>query len=381
MSDKIKIKVVQIIADSDLGGGPTHVFNLLKNLDKDKFACFLICPTGDLSAQAKELAGVEVYNVEMKSKHDLKAFFVIREILHKIQANGYPFSPMLAHFHGARAGFLGRLIMPRHIINVYTEHSLDENYHLSNRFNEWIQKKTLARLNDRTDLVIAVSSSVSEYLIKKKLAPKNRTIVIPNGVDLSQLGGSAPKHKIIAEERAPIIGVVGSLNRQKSIHYLIDAMPMILKHFPLCTLEIIGDGPERENLKLRVKSRNLIRHVSFLGQKKDIYQYLKHWTVFALPSISETFGIVILEAMKMGIPVVASRVGGIKDIITDGKDGLLVKVRDPKALADAIIKILNNPVLAAKLKKNGLERVEDFDWKKIIKKIETAYSDLAKRIK
>ncbi len=378
MTHKSKIKVVEIIADSGLGGGPSHVLGILNNLDKDKFECFLICPAGELSVRAKEIRGVNVFNVEMRSKHDLRSFFQLRETLHKIQAKSFPFAPMIAHFHGARAGFIGRLVMPRHMINVYTEHSLNENYHLSNRFYEMVQKRLIARLNQRTDLVIAVSTAVKDYLLKKKLAPKERTIVIPNGLDLEEFSKtSAKKEKINEVNHAPIIGFIGSLNRQKGIPYLLDAMPMILKHFPLATLEIIGKGPEKNYLRAKIETLKISRHVSFLGEKDEPAKYMKEWDVFVLPSISETFGIVLLEAMQTGIPVIASNIGGIKDIVTDKKNGLLFQPKSGKEIAEAVIEIFDNPVLAAKLKRSAFERVEEFDWRKVIKKLEDVYSGLA----
>jgi len=371
---KNKIKVVQVIADSDIGGGPAHVLGILKHLDRDHFDPYLICPAGNLSSEAKSIPGVQVFNVTMKSKFDFSAFFEIKKRLHQIQAQNYPFAPMIAHFHGARAGFLGRFVMPRHIVNIYTEHSIDKNYHLANPINEWIQKKMTARLNQRSNLVIAVSSSVENFLLKKNLSPKGRTIVIPNGLDLETFANHITNSKRVdTVHHAPIIGSIGSLNRQKGYTYLIEAMTKVLKHFPLATLEIIGKGPEEDNLKREIRDNNLERHITLLGEKKEIQSYLKNWDVFALPSISETFGIVVLEAMKAGIPVVATKVGGIKDIIEDKESGLLVESKNPHKLADSIIDLLQHPVLASKLKRNGLNRVEDFDWKRVIKKIESAY--------
>ena len=371
---KNRIKVVQIIADSEIGGGPAHVLGILRHLDQENFEPYLICPAGNLSIEAKSISGVEVFNVPMESKFNFSAFYAIKKRLHQIQALGYPFAPMIAHFHGARAGFLGRFVMPRHIVNIYTEHSIDKNYHLNNPINEWLQKKIIARLNQRSNLIIAVSTSVSDYLLKNNLAPRGRTIVIPNGLDLENFAPHITDSKRVETvHHAPIIGSIGSLNRLKGHSYLIEAMPEVLKHYPLATLEIIGKGPEASNLESEIKAKKLERHVTLLGEKKDLQAYMKNWDVFALPSISETFGIVVLEAMKAGIPVVATKVGGIKDIIEDKENGLLVESRNPKKLADSIIELLKHPVLASKLKKNGLKRVEEFDWKKVIKKIEGAY--------
>ena len=116
-----------------------------------------------------------------------------------------------------------------------------------------------------------------------------------------------------------------------------------------------------------------------MGKKKSIGKYLESWNLFVLPSVAETFGIVILEAMNFGLPIVATRAGGITDIITNEKNGILVSPGNSNELAAAIIKILSKPVLAAKLKRGGLDRVKDYDWSSVIKMIEKQYISLAEK--
>lgn len=372
-----KIKIVQVIADSDLGGGPKHVLGILKNINKKKFDCFLICPEGSLAGFARDIKGVKIITTKFGSKFNLASSYAIYNNLHKIQSLGHPFSPMIVHFHGARAGFLGRLILPKHIVTVYTEHSIDQNFHIRSKFNEFVQKKILAKLNQRTGLVIAVSSSVQQYLINTKLSPADRTVILANGIDLDNFGIESEKKKINAGTKHPVIGSIGNLNHQKGFQYLIRAMALVVKVYPLATLEIVGDGPERKKLEGIVHDLKLEYHVTFLGKRINIEKHLVDFDIFVLPSISETFGLVLLEAMKAGVPIVATKVGGITDVVEDGRSGLLVKARDAHVIAKEIIKILESPVLAAKLKRNGLERVKRYDWSVIIKNLEKIYHDLA----
>ncbi|MCL5410696.1 MAG: glycosyltransferase family 4 protein [Patescibacteria group bacterium] len=368
-----KIKLVQIIADSKIGGGPNHILGILRNIDKEKFDCFLICPKGFLSDEAKKIDEITVINVEMKSKFDLKSVLQLREELQEIKAEKDPFGPMIVHSHGPRAGFISRLISPIGAKLVYTEHLLTKNYRLGSPLNYWLQKKIISIQNQKTDLIIAVSSSVKDYLVENNLAPSEKMVVINNAIELADINS---EKKVKSANKAPIIGTVGSLNVQKGQEYLIEAMSLMKLKYPLATLEIIGDGPLKNPLKLKAKELGIERNVSFLGYKENIEKYIKHWDVFVLPSVSETFGIVVLEAMRAGVPVVASNVGGVKDIITNNVNGILVKSKNPKEIANAALKIIGHPALAAKMKRSGKERVRDFSWQKKIKELENSYLGL-----
>lgn len=372
-----KIKVVEIIADSSLGGGPSHVLNLLLFLDEKIFEPYLICPAGYLSTEVKKIAGVKIFNVPMKSKTDLISVFEIRQFVQKIQSFNDPFSPTIVHCHGTRAGLLGRIFGHRDAKIIYTEHRYDADYHLKNSLNEYWQKKILGRLNKKSDAVIAVSSSVQNYLLDRKLANKKNLFLIPNAVDTQKISPKNKVKKVKSVHRAPIIGTIGNLNLQKGQSYLISAMKLVLQKFPLASLEIVGEGEERVNLENQIKLLGLEHHMTLLGRKNNAADYLNHFDVFVLPSIAETFGIVILEAMASGVPVVASRVGGICDIVENKKTGLLVPPRQPQILAEAIVKLLDHPAEAAKYKRAGLQRVTEFDWRKVIKEIEKVYIDVA----
>lgn len=369
---KPRIKLVLVIADGKVGGGASHILGILKNVDKGTFDTHLICPSGHLSEEARKISKVEIYNVSFRSKFDLDSVFLLRRHLRQIQADGNPFLPMIVHAHGPRAGLFTSLSAPKVAKKVYTEHIYDENYRLSNNFNGWIQKKIMRLIAQKNDLIIAVSTSVRDFLIESHFADENKVVLIPNGIDLA--GPDRPiRHRIREINNTPVIGTIGSLNLQKGQRYLIDAFKEVVQKYPLASLEIIGVGPLRKSIKDQVSSLKLERNISLLGARSDIRKYLKHWDVFVLPSISETFGISILEAMAAGVPVVASKVGGIPDIITNNKDGLLVEPGDPKGIVRAVSEILAHPVLAAKLKRNGLKRVGDFEIKSVVKKIEQLY--------
>lgn len=376
MKTSKRIKLVLITADSGFGGGTSHILGILRNINLEKFETYLVCPKGYLSNEARNIQGIKIFHVRMNSKFDFGSVFDIKSVLAKIQSSGDPFGPMIAHSHGPRALFLSSFATPDPIKRIYSEHIYNDDYHLKNPLNGWLQKSLLKHFWKRTNLVIAVSHSVKNFLTKNRLCDEKKITLIPNGIDLS-IQTSAAKRKIKELNLTPIIGTIGSLNEQKGQKYLIESLPIVLKKYPLASMEIIGSGEMLKSLKSLTKSLKVERHVSFLGQQKNIGKYMKNWDVFVLPSISETFGIVALEAMAAGIPLVATRTGGITDIVSSKSSGLIVETKNSQAIAKAVIDIVNKPALAAQLKRGGLERVSAFDWKKVIVKLENAYEAVA----
>lgn len=379
MSDS-RIKLVQVIADSELGGGPNHVLGILKHLDLNKFEPFLLCPPGYLMTEAKKIEGVTVFEFDPGSKFDFLAIWQLREIYNKIRVSRDPFGPLIIHSHGPRAGLMARMAAPWRAKLVYTEHRHDADYHLKSSFNEWIQRRVLRAQSKKTDLIIAVSDAVKKFLIQSKMARPEQVRVIPNAVDLSRWTLEARKE--IAERKPGsnwptdiVIGTVGTLNYQKGQIFLIDAMAKLVKSYPLITLEIIGEGEERSALEAEIKRLDLDRNVTLLGAKNPEKWY-KRWDLFVLPSIAETFGIVILEAMKNGLPIVATRVGGVPDIITHRKNGFLVAPGDAKAISKGIEEVLGNPIMRTKLHREAMDRVKRYDWRKVIKALEESYGEL-----
>jgi len=363
-----KIKLVQIIADSQMGGGPNQVLGLLQNIDRDKYDCYLICPTGILTRNAEKLPKVTIINLPFKTKFDLQTILALKRELQRIQAKDNPFAKMIIHSHGPRAGLFCSLVDPKDATKIFTEHNYTQFYHLSNWFNSFVQAQMMDSVYRKNDCIIAVSTAVKQYLSKIKVN-KSKVVVIHNGFDPIDYKRTSGKREDI------IIGTVGSLNPMKGQKYLISALPEILKKYPNVRLEIVGEGPEKDNLITEARRLNVSKRVALLGMKTDLDEYYSRWRVFALPSVSETFGLVILEAMSAGLPVVATKSGGVADIIKDKMNGLLVERNNPTVLAKAIIQVLDNPELAENLTKNASKELPNFSWKVAIEKLEEIYKN------
>jgi glycosyltransferase involved in cell wall biosynthesis len=201
-----------------------------------------------------------------------------------------------------------------------------------------------------TDAVVAVSQAVASRVIH------GMARVIYAGVNVPPADPAAPRHR-----GAPgiTLGTAGRLVKLKGIEYLLAAAAMLRHEFPTLRVEIAGSGPERRKLDEAVARSGLGGSVKFLGWIDDLSSVLGRWNIFVMPSLEEGFPIAALDAMAAGLPVVASAVGGVPELIQDGKTGWLVPPQDAEALADRLRPLLSEPDLRLSMGAAGYERVRD----------------------
>jgi glycosyltransferase involved in cell wall biosynthesis len=201
--------------------------------------------------------------------------------------------------------------------------------------------------------IICCSKAVKDYIIRSEKIPEKKLIPMMNCLDFSWLDVTETKgelrDKYGFKKEDFMLGVVGTLKPAKGHAYLIDALGILLSKYSDITLLIIGDGPSKAELMRHVEQRKLERNVKFLGERTDVKYLLGLMDVFVMPSVSEGLGLAILEAMYFGLPVVASNIGGIPEIISDGISGILVKPRSPEFLAGAVQKLKEDKVFSASL--------------------------------
>jgi glycosyltransferase involved in cell wall biosynthesis len=167
--------------------------------------------------------------------------------------------------------------------------------------------------------------------------------VIPNGLDVDRVQPRQPRTRLRR------IVVVANLRPEKGHDVLLDAAVEVLRRFPDAHVECVGGGPLLDALIARAEARGLLHAVTFLGQRDDVPARLADADLFVLPSRSEAFPNAVLEAMAAGLPIVASGVGGIRELIADDRSGLLVPAGDAAALADRLCRLMADPALAARL--------------------------------
>jgi len=374
---KKKINIFYAIADSSLTGAPRHVLSLVKNLNMKDFTVSVILPQGPLADELKKLK-INTFLVPMKHRADMGAVNRIKKLLRK-------YDPDILHVHGSRAGLFARMAakgLPIKI--VYTEHTRALQFRLNNPVLDWSHIKARAMLDKWTTVNIAVSNAVKEFLVKYKITRPDKIRVIYNGIS------SKPNKYIDTDtidiitqyglkKRDVIIGTIGSLNIQKDTITLVKAMPRVFKKIPTAKLVLVGSGPLKYMLQKIVKKLKISDKVIFTGTVKDISSILQLLTVFILPSRSEAFGISILEAMRANVPVIATRVGGIPEVITNNQNGILIDPGNHKLLSSTIIRLLHNNKLQHKLIKNGTETVKRFSITKMVNETSQLYRTILKK--
>ncbi len=172
------------------------------------------------------------------------------------------------------------------------------------------------------------------------------------------------------------ITYIGALVRQKGVDILLKAFKRVKERQPDSKLIIVGDGKERKNLENMTSTLGL-REVEFKGFIEDLDEIYRETSVLVQPSREEGFGLTLLEAMNHCVPIVASRVGGIKEIIENGYNGVLVKKEDSEELSKTIITVLEDEELRSKLTDNGKESIKKFSWEKMAGEIDIIYKELA----
>ena len=221
--------------------------------------------------------------------------------------------------------------------------------------------------------VVANSAAAAAQLVREGV-PARKVRLIPNGVDTARFAATAPARPIRR------VVMVANLRAEKGHDVLIDAVPQILAAHPGTEFVLAGDGPQREALAVRARSRGVADRVQFLGQCHDVPAVLAGADLFVLPSRSEAMPNAVIEAMAAGLPVVASEVGGIPELITSGATGVLVPAGDASRLAGAVIELIEDPDRAFQMGHAARDFVtREFGFRRLVSRVEDLYLSAIER--
>ena len=225
------------------------------------------------------------------------------------------------------------------------------------------------------DALIALTTAMQAEIEKFS---KREAYVIPNGIDLKrydQLSREQIRKELKIAEDTQIILWVGNMNPWKGLRYLIEAMDTVRHRTNKVRLILIGDGLEKNGLYMRAKNLNLGDVITFAGELPNdkVLEYMVASDIFVLPSITEGLPNVILEAMGSGLPIVATNVKGMSEIITEGVNGFLVDHKNSAQIANQVILLTNDEQLRQQIGNNNREKAKEYSWDVVIEKLERVY--------
>jgi glycosyltransferase involved in cell wall biosynthesis len=239
------------------------------------------------------------------------------------------------------------------------------------------------RVNRLADRVIAVSESVRQTLVQAEIAAPEQAVTIRNGIELSrfvELRLPEPARHMAAETRGPWIGTIGRMTEQKGHFYLLQAVPKVIARHPEARFLWLGDGPERPRLEAEARRLGVTDHVWFLGRQPEAWRWLPLFAFTALPSLFEGLPLVALESMAAGRAIIGTRVCGTTDAVLEGETGLLVPPRDPGALAESILWLLDRPQDQARMGERARRRAEaEFSVERMVREHDSLYTSLLAR--
>ncbi len=363
-----KIKICFLHGYLSVGGAEELRLTILKYFNRDKYDV-TVCSMSDKGVIGEEIEKIGYKVVSLKCSqevYDIKAMFRLYKFLKKEKPDILHTCMFNCCFHGTITGKLAGV------------KSIIWEEHVPEPFKKWWHFLIDRYLSRYANKIITCSDYVKEYTSKRERIDINKFYRIYNVLDFSKFNKisrikSRDKYKL----NNTIIGIVGRLHEQKGHIYLLNSLIYLKEQIPNIKLLIIGEGPEERNIKNFIRTNNLSSNVLLLGNRRDVPDLIKTLDVFVLPSIYEGFGIVLLEAMYSGIPVVASKVGGITEIIKNRYNGLIVKSRDPYELTKAIRTILIDKKIRDKIIKNGVYSVEkNYHPINYISKLESLYEEI-----
>jgi glycosyltransferase involved in cell wall biosynthesis len=350
-----KIRILHVITRLPIGGAERLLIGILQNLDKSIFKSTVCCiqDRGELADEVESLGHPVIsLNMMRKGGYDFRVVSALRRIIIENRID-------IIHTHLYHANLYGRLAARKEKITTIS--SVHNTYkkgkwhrHLINR---WLAKKTFA--------VTAGSEDVKKDLIELDRIPEKKVILLPNGIDLSrvetQLNHCQAKRLLGFTEDDIVIGTVGRAEKQKGHFILLEAFSKLLKRpdGKQLKLLLVGDGRLLSQLKETAKSLGISEKVNFAGNVTKLADIYRAVDIFTMPSLWEGLSLAMLEAMAAELPVVATDVGGARDVLGNDQWGLLVPPNEPDALASAIAKLLDSPALNAAIASAGKQRVHD----------------------
>lgn len=371
----MKERILHVITLSQWGGAQQVCYDIILNLNKDKFSVEVACaPGGELVNRLRE-QGIVVHTIESLKRevyplNDLRALFALYRLIRKERYD-------IVHCHSTKAGLLGRIAAwlartPKIYFTVHGWGFYNVGEYGRLRPILIFLEKLAARL---TDKIICVSENDKKQGMKKKIASKDKFVVIHNGINWNQTKKSENLRKEIgAGESDVIFGMVGRLAYQKNPLLFLEAAGWVAQTHKQAKFVLVGNGVFYGDCRKFIDKNHLEKCAFMLGFRKDVPELLSNMDVFVLSSRFEGLPLTIIEAMFAGLPIVATDVGGVSELVHDQENGFLVQPDSAEELAAKMIYLIENPGERISMGKKS-ERIAkgNFTIDRMVQKYEKLY--------
>jgi glycosyltransferase involved in cell wall biosynthesis len=382
------IRILRVIARLNMGGPAIHVANLAAGLETRGYHTTLVAGSlarGEDSMDfLAERLGVAVVSVpelqrEVSVLHDARSVRHITALIRRER-------PHILHTHTAKAGAIARAAAllagdarPPIVVHTFHGHVLKGYFGPARTAFFRRVERSLAR---SSDVLVAVSPEVRDELVEQRIAPLSKFSVIRLGIpledrvedptadlDFRRLYGIPPT--------AFVIGWVGRMTGVKDTGAVLEIVRATRERGVDAVVCMVGDGPDRERLEQLAHDLDIARSSYFVGYQSDVAGYYRLFDAFVLPSVNEGTPVSAIEALASGTAVVANRVGGVPDVVTDGVDGFLVEPGDVEGAADRLAELAANPELRARLGEAGRrEMFERYSVSRLVDDVDRLYRAL-----
>ena len=353
-------------------GGQNQVLLTVNGLRSIGHRAALVAhPDGELRRRAAE--GLDLIPIAPRTEVDLSAAWKFSRLIKRL-------APDIIHAHDPHGVAMASLALSigaasakgRPTPALVAARRVD--FHLKGHsFSRWKYRQV--------DCFIAASEAIRQMLIGDGV-PADRTVTVHEGIDVEHVEAAAPVNVHEAfwlPHGAPVVGNVAALVPHKGQRYLIDAAHLVVQQIPDARFVILGEGELREHLEKQVREHHLEKHVLLPGFRTDVLGCIKGFDLLVMSSVTEGLGTSLLDAMACSRPIVATGAGGIPEIVEHGISGLLVPIRDHHALADAIVRALQDADLRQRMGDAGFARVnERFTVERMVSETAELYERIAR---
>ena len=390
MADSFEpVRVLRLVARLNMGGPALHVAYLTKGLAERGYRTTLAAGSlargeSSMSFIAEEL-GVGVYPIpqlhrEISPLHDTQSVLRIVRLIRRLR-------PHILHTHTAKAGAIGRFAAlaagdarPPIIVHTFHGHVLRGYF---DPLRTAAFREIERQLASRSTRLVAVSPEVRDDLVEIGVAPPEKFSVIRLGIALdSRITGTGDSREElrslfgIPPDRF-VLGWIGRMTQIKRVEDVLLAFRELRARGIDATLCLVGDGPDRESIERRAHELGIARHILSVGYQRDVSPYYAFLDALLLPSANEGTPVVAIEALAARKPVVATRVGGVPDVVVDGTDGFLVAVGDVTGMVDALERLARDPELRARMGEAGCARVVPrYRVERLVDDVDALYREL-----